>query len=92
MKTKQLLFVLMALLLGMTGYNHANAGNTYTNESGTVTWTVGNESKPTISDNVAGAISSYNALVAAVAELRTQAYADQIIYNYEQNYKSDYNK
>ncbi len=33
--------------------------------------------------NVASAISSYNALVAAVAELRTQAYADQIIYNYE---------
>lgn len=46
MKTKQLLFVLMALLLGMTGYNHANAGNTYTNESVTVTWAMNDTSDP----------------------------------------------
>ena len=46
MKTKQLLFVLMALLLGMTGYNHANAGNTYTNEPVTVTWAMNDTSDP----------------------------------------------
>lgn len=82
MKTKQLLFVLMALLLGMTGYNHANAGNTYTNESGTVTWAVGNEAKPTISDNVAGAISATNVSTGKMLTISEKTYFEKKMVQY----------
>lgn len=88
MKTKQLLFVLMALLLGMTGYNHANAGNTYTNESGTVTWTVGNESKPTISDNVAGAISATNVSTGKMLTISEKTYFEKKMVQYRPSTKN----
>lgn len=88
MKTKQLLFVLMALLLGMTGYNHANAGNTYTNESGTVTWTVGNEAKPTISDNVAGAISSTNVSTGKMLTISEKTYFEKKMVQYRPSTKN----
>ena len=88
MKTKQLLFVLMALLLGMTGNNYANAGNTYTNESGTVTWTVGNESKPTISDNVAGAISATNVSTGKMLTISEKTYFEKKMVQYRPSTKN----